>query len=253
MTGASAQHLLAAIKTHAAHAVAASALARARDDFLNIGCAKVSFIVPDIAKHAVSDEVLQLLEHQGVRRDIRFKETGNTLRKMRNVRRDQIARLGRVVPALYDSEGIRQLLSVVAGDDVLPCPYEPEQFVITCLERDGDTHGWHWDDYSYALVWVIECPPITAGGFVQCVPGTRWDKTNPNINQVFISHPIYSIELAPGDLYFMRTDTTMHRVYPVSGGRRTIVNMGYASPQDLGKSISHETMDSLWSDPAGQA
>jgi len=244
---------LTAIKTHTAHAVDANALASARHDFLYLGCAKVSFIVPDIAKHAMADEVLQLLEHQGVRRDLRFKETGNTPRKMRNIRRDEIARLSRVVPALYNSEVIRQPLSVVAGDDVLPCPYEPEQFVITCLERDGDTHGWHWDDYSYALVWIIECPPIAAGGFVQFVPGTKWDKAKPNINQVFISHPIHSIELVPGDLYFMRTDTTMHRVYPVSGGRRTIVNMGYASPQDLEKSISHETMDNLWSDPAGQA
>jgi hypothetical protein len=250
--GASAQELLTAIDTHAAHSVDADALAQARRGVLHQGCAKVSFIVPDMVKHAMAVEVLQLLERNGVRRDIRFQQTGNTSRKMRNVRRDEIARLSRVVPALYESAGIRQILSVIAGDDVLPCPYAPEQFVITCLERDGDTHGWHWDDYSWALVWIIECPPISAGGFVQCVPGTKWDKANPNINQAFISHPIHSIELAPGDLYFMRTDTTLHRVYPVLGGRRTIINMGYASPQDLDKRISHETMDSLWSDPTSQ-
>ena len=47
----------------------------------------------------------------------------------------------------------------------------------------------------------------------------------------------------------MRTDTTLHRVYPVTSGRRVIVNMGYAARGDLTKQISHETMDNLW--PAG--
>jgi hypothetical protein len=57
---------------------------------------------------------------------------------------------------------------------------------------------------------------------------------------------VYSIELAPGDLYLMRTDTTMHRVYPLRAGRRTILNMGFASTADLQREVSHETMDNLW-------
>jgi predicted 2-oxoglutarate/Fe(II)-dependent dioxygenase YbiX len=56
------------------------------------------------------------------------------------------------------------------------------------------------------------------------------------------------LALAPGDLYLMRTDTTLHRVYPITGGRRVIVNMAYAAARDLARPITHETMDSLWSD-----
>jgi hypothetical protein len=62
-------------------------------------------------------------------------------------------------------------------------PYEPEQFVITALDQDGDTHGWHWDDYSFALVWIIDCPPVAYGGFVQCVPHTEWDKNDPRLHK----------------------------------------------------------------------
>lgn len=93
---------------------------------------------------------------------------------------------------------------------------------------------------------MIDCPPVAHGGFVQYVPHTEWNKNDPGLQQWFVTRPIYSIELIPGDLYLMRTDTTLHRVYPITGGRRLIVNMGYASCGDLTKQISHETMDSLW-------
>ena len=95
-------------------------------------------------------------------------------------------------------------------------------------------------------MWVIETPSVHFGGFVQCVPGTTWDKQNPRINGNLVNHPIYSVELAPGDLYLMRTDTTLHRVYPVTGGTRKIINMGYASTRNLTMEMSHETMDGLW-------
>ena len=59
---------------------------------------------------------------------------------------------------------------------------------------------------------------------------TSWNKNDPQLPRWFVSRPIYSMELAPGDLYLMRTDTTMHRVYPITGGRRLIINMAYAAP-----------------------
>ena len=202
--------------------------------------------MPESVKTAVGDEVNRLLEVGGIRRELSFQETDHTPRRMRNVRRAEIAALGSVIPRIYRSERILQAMAAVAGEAVHPCPYEPEQYVITCLEKDGDTHGWHWDDYSFALVWVIETPPVHFGGFVQCVPGTTWDKKNPRINGTLVNHPIYSVELAPGDLYLMRTDTTLHRVYPVTGGTRKIINMGYASTRNLTMEMSHETMDGLW-------
>lgn len=237
----------------AAHEVDPAWLADARKHFAQLGFAKASGIVPDHLKQAVGHEVLNLVRDVGVRRDLRFEATGNTPRRMRNVRRAQIAEGSTLIPAVYGSGVLNGVLSEIAGEPVWPCPYEPEQYVVTRLEHSGDTHGWHWDDYSFALVWVIECPPVDAGGFVQCVPGTTWNKQNPAINRALVSGPMYSFELRPGDLYLMRTDTTLHRVYPISAGVRTIINMGFASTADLERRVSHETMDGLWADFAAEA
>ena len=233
-------------------AISPTELSKARRDFSYLGAAKVPFLVPEAVKQAVAAEVLELAV-TGVRRDLRFAETDGSPRKMSNVRRDEIFQHAGAIPAIYSAPGLRDALAEVVGERVHLCPYEPEQYLITRLEQDGDTHGWHWDDFRFALVWVVECPRVEDGGFVQCVPGTVWDKQNPSINRALVSRPVYSIELSPGDLYVMRTDTTMHRVYPLRQGRRTILNMGFASTHDLDKDMSHETMDNLWAVPAAEA
>jgi hypothetical protein len=241
------------LREHVERSVSADDIAAARRDFSYLGHAKVSFAAPDSVKALIADEVNALLDKVGTRRDLRFAETDYTPRKMRNVTRKEIAELGTVITEVYTAAPLLDVLSRVAGQPVHACPYEPEQYVITSLERDGDTHGWHWDDFAFALVWVIECPPVEEGGFVQCVPGTTWNKERPAINRALVTRPIYSMELFPGDLYLMRTDTTLHRVYPVRNGRRKIINMGYASAADLTRDLTHETMDQLWATaPAGK-
>ncbi|PID54431.1 MAG: hypothetical protein CSA58_11260 [Micrococcales bacterium] len=165
---------------------------------------------------------------------------------MTNVRQDHISANSHLVPALYQSISLRKVLARIAREPVHLCPYEPEQFLITHLEAGGDTHGWHWDDYAFALVWVAHTPPIDDGGFVQCVPNTYWDKENPRLYRQMASSVIHTVELQPGDVYFMRTDTTLHRVAPVQQGYRTIINMGYAATADLSSTVDHTTMDTLW-------
>ena len=242
--------LLSALAEHTATGIPRSSIRAARRHFSRFGYAKVPFLAPPAVKEAVAREVDRLIDSAAVRRDLRFAETGYTPRRMRNVSRTQIAERSDLIEQVYRAEPVLRALSQIAGEAVHECPYEPEQFVITCLEQNGDTHGWHWDDYAFALVWVIECPPVGDGGFVQCVPGTVWNKQNPEINRALTQAPIYSVELAPGDLYLMRTNTTLHRVYPLQRGIRKIINMGYASTSDLTASFSHETMDNLWAEPS---
>lgn len=194
----------------------------------------------------VAEELNRLVQERGVRREFTMEQTGHTPRRMTNVRQDAIQSDSQLVPFLYQSVALREVLSRVAREPVHLCPYEPERFVITHLETGGDTHGWHWDDYAFALVWVAHAPPIDDGGFVQCVPRTAWDKDNPRLYRQMASSVIHTIELRSHDVYFMRTDTTLHRVAPVERGHRTIVNMGFASTENLATPINHETMDRLW-------
>ncbi|WP_280363618.1 HalD/BesD family halogenase [Nocardia wallacei] len=239
----------ALLAAHLAGVAETGELSHAGREFRESGFTATGFLGPETVTAAVRAEAEALITSHGTRRELRFAETGHTPRRMRNVRRSEIHRHGTVIPDLYESESLRQALAVITGEPVLRCPYEPEQFVITELTESGDTHGWHWDDYSFALVWVLDCPPVEDGGFVQYVPNTVWDKEKPRLHRQFIGRPILSAELRPGDLYLMRTDTSLHRVYPLSSGRRLILNMAFAAHRDLTKTLSHETMDTLWAPP----
>lgn len=224
------------------------AIAEARRSMREKGFARVPWLVADAVKTAVAAQVVRLLDQHSRRRDLACPETSGTPRRMRNVAQRHIARSCPMIAELYQRCDLLDAVSAVAGEPVFECPYEPERFVITCLERGGDTHGWHWDDYRYALVWLIESAPTGAGGLVQAVPATRWDKHDPRVEQFVERGPVHTLELAAGDLYLMRTDTTLHRVTPLSSGRRVILNMAYASRADLATPITHETMDALWAD-----
>ncbi|WP_406279100.1 hypothetical protein OH799_11390 [Nocardia sp. NBC_00881] len=114
-------------------------------------------MVPESVRCAVAADAIGLVEQAGVRRDLVVAETGFTLQRMRNVTSAEISGGGSVIERIYQSPVLPAVLAEVVGEPVFRCPYEPEQFVITRLEESGDTHVWHWDDYS-ALVWVAECP-----------------------------------------------------------------------------------------------
>jgi hypothetical protein len=181
----------------------------AADQFAARGYAVVPFVTTPAMTVTIAEELERLIATVGVRRDFLMAGTCDTPRRMKNVRRDQVRQGSTVLPELYGVPALRSLLSRIAREPVHLCPYEPEQYVITTLEEGGDTHGWHWDDYAFALVWVAECPPIDDGGFVQCVPRTVWDRKNPRIYSQMASSVIHTISLRRGDVYFMRTDTTL--------------------------------------------
>src|SRR3546814_10994880 len=82
-------------------------------------------------------------------------------------------------------------------------------------ERKGDTHGLHWGDYSFALIWILQAPPIEVGGLLQCVPHTSWNKEKPRVNEYLCRYPVDTYYFSSGDVYFLRTDTTLHGPVPL--------------------------------------
>ena len=117
---------------------------------------------------------------------------------------------------IYHDPELLSILTKIAGEDVHLCPYDFEKMVITSLQHNGDSHGWHWDDYSFAMIWVLRAPEKEQGGVVQCVPNTRWDRKNPSIISQFLTQPIRTYYFPEGSVYLMRSNTTLHRVYPLT-------------------------------------
>jgi hypothetical protein len=118
---------------------------------------------------------------------------------------------------------------------------------MTKQERAGDTHGWHWGDFSFTLIWIIEAPGIESGGMLQCVPHTDWDKADPRVHEYLVKYPIKSYYHRTGDIYFLRTDTTLHRTVPLTHDTtRIILNTCWASEANIRRAGTHETMDALF-------
>lgn len=196
---------------------------------------------------SIRDEACDIMDRFGVSHDLVFEITDNTPRKMITVGQPIIKIEGPLIDAFYFSPVLPEFLAKIVGEKLYTCPYAGEHYVISRLDQSGDTHGWHWDDYTYGIILVLEAPHYTQGGFVQAVPNTSWDKENPDVYGALIKSQVRSYALEPGDAYIIKTNTTMHRVYPIRGAdRRTIVNMTLASADDLTRPMKHETNDWLF-------
>lgn len=195
----------------------------------------------------IRNEACDIMDRFGTSRDLLFEITDNTPRKMATVGQSIIKTKGPLIDAFYFSPILLEFLAKIVGEKLYTCPYAGEHYVISRLGKSGDTHGWHWDDYTYGIVLVLEAPYYTEGGFVQAVPNTSWDKENPDVYGALISSQVHSYAFEPGDAYIIKTNTTMHRVHPIRGAnRRTIVNMTLVNADDLTRPMSHETNDALF-------
>ncbi|MEV6069948.1 hypothetical protein AB0L82_25650 [Nocardia sp. NPDC052001] len=217
-------------------AVDPAALRHARDRLAETGIARLGFLLPHRVKRALAAEALAIVDHH-LDWEVPAAESEATrtaeppARHTVDIGSREVVARGQCIPQLYDCEPLRHKLAEVASQHVLSCP-APRRFAVRRRHHDDVVGQWHWDDYAFALVLVVECPPLEDGGFVQTVAHTRRDWDHSDIHRTLTRNPIHSWELTAGDLYLMRTDTTLHRVHPFAHGRRTIVGMHFASVEE---------------------
>ncbi len=247
-----AEHLRATFQPATVEAIA--------DDFHRLGYVKFGDpqyrgfapLVPLALLDQVRAEVQRLLRQHAERRDLRLTTTGGTPRRMSVVKSEEIEKESELIAALARSEPLLGFLGRIAREPVIPEVSGDERFLITHQEHASDTHGWHWGDYSFALIWALRMPPLEMGGMLQCVPHTHWNKAEPRIHRTLCERQIDTHGLLTGDIYFLRTDTTLHRTVPlVADAERTILNMTWAGQRDLDKELVGE--DRWWEDPEVRA
>ncbi len=233
---------------HVARAFAGAELAALQAQFRNEHVVPLRGFCPPELLAPIRHEAADLMDRFGVSRDFVLEITDNTPRHMTTVGQPVIKANGPLIHALYFAPALGAFLSSVVGEPLATCPYAGEHYVISRLRRSGDTHGWHWDDYAYGFVLILEAPDYRDGGFVQAAPHTSWDKQNPDVHGALLRSQVRSYAFAPGDAYVIKTDTTMHRVYPVRGENvtRTIVNTTWANAADIATPKTHETNDLLF-------
>ncbi|MEI6430022.1 MAG: hypothetical protein WCO45_16805 [Pseudanabaena sp. ELA607] len=206
--------------------------------FVRDGFIKIPEIVPRHIRLQMKEEAIRLLELSAERRDLKLVTTGNTPRKMSVVMSEVIASNSEFINTIYRSKPLLELLQKLAGEPFLPCPSKDEEFLISRHEKSGDTHGWHWGDYSFALIWILETPPTEYGGMLQCVPHTKWDKSNPRIHEYLCENPIRTYGFVSGDIYLLKTDTTLHRTVPLNrDATRIMLNMTWGCLDDQKRNL----------------
>lgn len=216
--------------------------------------AKEQFVVMDILPHElkqqIKQEALSVLETEARRRELLMESTGGTPRTYSSVGRDAIKKNCEAIPAFFESPDVLNFLSRVAGESLCRVPYEPEEYIVNCQCEPSDTHGWHWDDYAYALVWVVESPAPLLGGQVEFIPQTEWDKKNTRqqMELLLSNRGIMGRHIPAGQCYLLKARYALHRVAPLTGKtRRTVIVFTYANERDMSDpSISHETMEAIY-------
>lgn len=220
------------------------------DQFRKETIVQIEHLLPAELSVRMQDQALRLISHSANRRDLEMAATGNTPRAYRSVGRDSIRQENGPITHFFESGAIRDYVAQIAGEPLHKVPYQPEEYIINSQEKSGDTHGWHWDDYTFALIWVVEAPHCMAGGRVEFIPDTEWDKEKPRecLEKLVESREIHSRYIKGGTCYLMRANTTLHRVAPLIGDtRRTVIVFTYASTADLAdQTISHETMEQIY-------
>jgi hypothetical protein len=203
-------------------------------------------LVPEHLMAQVQAEAEEMLAQFAIRRDLNLATTGYSPRRMSNVPQRFTEAHGTIIPALYNSPEMRAWIGAIVGDEVLSC-YKDEEYVINRLEVSGDTHGWHWGDYPYTMIWVLQAPPMEQGGLLQCLPHTRWHKDDPRPEWYIANCPMRSYYHATGEAYLIRSDTTLHRVTTVIGENctRIILNTCWAGRIHPGNQ-EHETVQSAF-------
>lgn len=212
--------------------------------FRRKGFIKVPGIVSARILDTVKQEAVRLLDLSAERRDLKLATTDFTPRKMSVVRSEIIAENSSLLNTLYKCEPLLKFLTAIAREQLFSCPSKDEEFLISRHETKGDTHGWHWGDFSFALIWILETPPIECGGMLQCIPHTDWDKSNPRIHKYLCENQITTYGFVSGDIYFLRTDTTLHRTVPLNqDANRIMLNLTWASAKDLSREL---VIDDRW-------
>ncbi|HDS1737947.1 ArpA protein [Pseudomonas sp. BP8] len=209
----------------------------ARDGYL-----KINHLMDPLVRDHVSEDVKYLLANYSKRRDFLIESTGNTPRHLSNVPQDKIEKYGAFIPVAYSSRYLMGLVESIVREEVIATPWKWDNYIINCQHKSGDTHGWHWGDYPYTIIWIVEAPEIEAGGLLECVPHTHWDKKNPRIENLLIDNKIESYFHLTGDVYLLKADTTLHRVKPITENvTRIILNTTWERARDINRVVEHET------------
>jgi hypothetical protein len=214
-----------------------SALRPLREEFRRAGYVKLPGLL-DVDALAFFGRLADRLGRSATRRS--FVMPGvETPRRMSTIGGRRIAEEEPLLATLYSHDEVVSLVRSVVGTEVHRCQHDHEFMVANFMTEHGDSHGWHVDDPAYALVVVLDAPPLERGGCLEFIAHWQiickaWgEPSDRDVGRLVArAREQGHIEVrhhARGDGYLLTASTSLHRVTPIVGpaARRAVLNMAY--------------------------
>lgn len=236
----------------APHPVNHETLLDIREQFARSGYVKLpSFLSP--AALTLFRSEMEELEQIAIRRQ--FEMPGyETPRSLSVLGGTTIRTKSPLLYSMYHHSALRGTIESIIGRPVFTCTHPEEFIVANFLHNSGDTHGWHLDDPSYALIIFAEAPSEDGGGVVEFIANwpdlcrRKGHKPNENVAELVSwadeNGLIDRHTHKAGDAYLLRADLNLHRVTPLKkeGERRAAVNLAFQVSADVDYGITADLL-----------
>lgn len=143
------------------------------------------------------------------------------------------------IPSLYVHHQLNAVLSQLTQSPLHTIKHPEECIVANYLDGPGQTHGWHLDDPTYALIVILHAPDEGCGGCVEYVPQWKqlcselgidpYTAIDQGLDVAKQQDLIKRVHLNAGDCYLLNASENLHRVTPIvdDASYRRIINMAF--------------------------
>lgn len=195
-------------------------------EFANRHYIHLKNFVPPLLQTGARGEVAELLTHFLKAISV----TKNTLPSLPNtsaVRQIDIERAGIIIPALYDSQSLRQLLLFITGTELISYSSGDKGISITRITQADSCEDWKYIQQTYQLVWFVETSRTKPDGAVEFTTSSLKNKSMARTNQMTTDY-IQRKYPRSGDAFLLKSGTCLHRFSPLTQGSELVfVTMGF--------------------------
>ncbi|ESA32707.1 arpa protein [Leptolyngbya sp. Heron Island J] len=139
-----------------------------------------------------------------------------------------------IIPALYYSQSLRQLLLLITANEVIPYSSKHGGISITHVNEADYYENWQCVEHAYQLVWFIEAPKVDAGGAFEFIK--RSTDQDLSINHDISENQIQRRYHKSRDVFLLKADACLQRFAPFNqGAERVVITMNFANGPRLGK------------------
>ncbi len=183
--------------------------------------------MPLVLQTGARGETSELLDHFSSTVSVTDSHTNEVL-TLSQVSQTDIEHKGCIIPALYYSQSLRQLLLLITANEVIPYSSKNQGLSITHINKANYYEDWQRIEQPYQLVWFIEAPKAEAGGAFEFI--TTFSNKDSLSNHEISKDQIQRKYHKSGDAFLLKADACLQRFIAFNkGSERVVINMNFAN------------------------